>query len=153
MSEFAENIESPCIYFKSLHLKNIKGFKGEQEIDLSNGDSKPSKWTVILGNNNTGKTTILRVISTISFPSINGALRRKNNIFISQNTREDFNRNRMKKINKAEGDFRDILYNTRDGSFFKYSRKNKSESIDLQLIKQFILPPNNNLSFGLVTCK
>ena len=149
MSEFAENIESPCIYFKSLHLKNIKGFKGEQEIDLSNGDSKPSKWTVILGNNNTGKTTILRVISTISFPSINGALRRKNNIFISQNTREDFNRNRIKKINKAEGDFRDILYDTRDGSFFKYSRKNKSESIDLQLIKQFILPPNNNLSFGL----
>ena len=54
---------APAAYFKSLTLENVKCFKGEHTIDLSDGNGKPANWTVILGNNNTGKTTILHCIS------------------------------------------------------------------------------------------
>lgn len=53
----------PSAYFGSLTIENVKCFKGEQTIDLSDGNGKPALWTVILGNNNTGKTTLLRCLA------------------------------------------------------------------------------------------
>jgi predicted ATP-binding protein involved in virulence len=53
----------PPAYFGSLTIENVKCFKGEQTIDLSDGHGKPALWTVILGNNNTGKTTLLRCLA------------------------------------------------------------------------------------------
>ena len=55
----------PPAYFGSLTIENIKCFKGEQTIDLSDGNDKPAMWTVILGNNNTGKTTLLRCLADL----------------------------------------------------------------------------------------
>ncbi len=57
---------APAAYFKSLTLENVKCFKGKQTIDLSDGHGKPANWTVILGNNNTGKTTILKALVGLS---------------------------------------------------------------------------------------
>ena len=65
MSEFAENIELPVAYLKSLILKDVRGFKDQHYISFFNDDKKTSQWTVILGNNNTGKTTILKCIADI----------------------------------------------------------------------------------------
>ena len=56
---------APAAYFKSITLQNVKCFKGKQTIDLSDGNGKPAHWTVILGNNNTGKTTILKALSLL----------------------------------------------------------------------------------------
>ncbi len=53
----------PPVYFASLTVNNVKCFKGKQTIDLSDGNGKPALWTVILGDNNTGKTTLLRCLS------------------------------------------------------------------------------------------
>jgi energy-coupling factor transporter ATP-binding protein EcfA2 len=50
-------------YFKSLTIEDVKCFKGKHTIDLSDGNGKPAQWTVILGNNNTGKTTILKCLA------------------------------------------------------------------------------------------
>jgi energy-coupling factor transporter ATP-binding protein EcfA2 len=50
-------------YFKSLTIENVKCFKGKHTIDLSDGNGKPAQWTVILGNNNTGKTTLLKCLA------------------------------------------------------------------------------------------
>ncbi|MBL7992384.1 MAG: AAA family ATPase [Candidatus Kapabacteria bacterium] len=55
----------PAVYFQSLTIENVRCFKGEHTIDLSDGNGKPSMWTVILGNNNTGKTTLLRCLADL----------------------------------------------------------------------------------------
>lgn len=55
----------PAAYFGSLTIEDVKCFKGEHAIDLSDGNGKPAMWTVILGNNNTGKTTLLRCLADL----------------------------------------------------------------------------------------
>jgi predicted ATPase len=50
-------------YFLSLSLENIRCFGPKQTLDLSDGDGKPARWTVLLGENGTGKTTILQAIA------------------------------------------------------------------------------------------
>jgi hypothetical protein len=47
-------------YFLSLGLENVRCFGPKQTLDLSDGHGKPAQWTVILGLNGTGKTTILQ---------------------------------------------------------------------------------------------
>ncbi|HRI62069.1 MAG TPA: AAA family ATPase [Saprospiraceae bacterium] len=60
----ANGSEKPLpAYFKSLTIENVKCFRGKHTIDLSDGKGKPAQWTVILGNNNTGKTTILKCLA------------------------------------------------------------------------------------------
>ncbi|NUO00187.1 MAG: ATP-binding protein, partial [Saprospiraceae bacterium] len=53
-----------AFYFKSLTIRDVKCFRGDHHIDLSGGDGLPAQWTVILGNNNTGKTTILKCLAS-----------------------------------------------------------------------------------------
>lgn len=63
--------EISAAYFASLTIKNVKCFKEEQTINLSDGNEKPAMWTVILGNNNTGKTTLLRCLADLEPEIIN----------------------------------------------------------------------------------
>jgi predicted ATP-binding protein involved in virulence len=49
-------------YFHSLELGNIKCFSENQTIDFSDGKENWKQWTIILGDNGTGKTTILRFL-------------------------------------------------------------------------------------------
>lgn len=51
-------------YFLSLSLRNVRCFGDEtQTLDLSDGDGKPAQWTILLGENGTGKTTILQALA------------------------------------------------------------------------------------------
>ncbi|NOQ64172.1 MAG: AAA family ATPase [Methyloprofundus sp.] len=61
--------EPAAVYFSSLTVENVKCFKSEQTIALSDGNGKPAMWTVILGDNNTGKTTLLRCLADLE-PSL-----------------------------------------------------------------------------------
>lgn len=63
--------ETPAVYFASLTIENIKCFKKKETIDLSDGNGKPAMWTVILGNNNTGKTTLLRCLADLEPEIVN----------------------------------------------------------------------------------
>lgn len=62
---------SPPVYFASLSIENVKCFKDKQSIDLSDGNKKPAMWTVILGDNNTGKTTLLRCLAGLESVLLN----------------------------------------------------------------------------------
>jgi len=53
---------SPC-YFVSLMLENVKGFKGHQRLELLDPKGHPARWSLILGDNGLGKTTLLRCIA------------------------------------------------------------------------------------------
>ena len=50
----------PPAYFLSLNVENVRCFGPKQIIDVSDGQDRPAQWTVILGDNNTGKTTLLQ---------------------------------------------------------------------------------------------
>lgn len=51
-------------YFLSLEVSNIRCFGAEtQKLDLSKPDGTWAPWTIILGNNGTGKSTLLQMIA------------------------------------------------------------------------------------------
>jgi predicted ATP-binding protein involved in virulence len=61
MRKAAARKKAPPAYFLSLSLENVRCFGPvRQEIDLSDGKGHPRQWTVILGDNNTGKSTLLQ---------------------------------------------------------------------------------------------
>lgn len=47
-------------YFLSLTVENYRTFGPKQTLDLGNGKGRPAPFTVILGDNGTGKTSLLR---------------------------------------------------------------------------------------------
>ncbi len=50
-------------YFLSLELENVRCFSSKQVLDLSDGKGRPARWTILLGENGTGKTTVLQLIA------------------------------------------------------------------------------------------
>ncbi|MDX8522064.1 AAA family ATPase [Mesorhizobium dulcispinae] len=54
---------SKTIYFTMLELENIRSFAGQQRLDLRDPKGRPAQWTLILGDNGVGKTTILQCLT------------------------------------------------------------------------------------------
>jgi AAA domain, putative AbiEii toxin, Type IV TA system len=54
---------SGCVYFESLMVENVKAFAGKQVLKLTGNDDVPAPWTLILGDNGLGKTTLLRCLA------------------------------------------------------------------------------------------
>ncbi|EYF05110.1 AAA family ATPase [Chondromyces apiculatus] len=52
-----------AIYVLKLTVENVRCFGPAQTLDLSDGHGKPKQWTVILGNNGVGKTTLLQALA------------------------------------------------------------------------------------------
>jgi len=50
------------IYFTSLELANVRAFGATQRLDLADQAGRPKQWTLIVGENGTGKTTILQCL-------------------------------------------------------------------------------------------
>ena len=66
----AKSFKGTAVYFLSLSLENVRCFGGRQFLDLSDGKGKPAQWTVILGDNSTGKTTLLQVLAGMELTEI-----------------------------------------------------------------------------------
>jgi energy-coupling factor transporter ATP-binding protein EcfA2 len=56
----------PPAYFLEIELENLRCFGPKQRLDVSDGQGRPSQWTVILGDNGVGKTTILQAIASFA---------------------------------------------------------------------------------------
>ena len=50
--------------FKTINIQNYKCFK-KLELDCTKKDGSIHQWTVLLGNNNTGKTSVLKAIANL----------------------------------------------------------------------------------------
>jgi predicted ATP-binding protein involved in virulence len=60
-------------YCLSLTLRNVRCFGDTpQKLDLSDGQGNPARWTVLLGNNGTGKTTILQALASFELVRVGG---------------------------------------------------------------------------------
>jgi predicted ATPase len=52
------------MFLRKLRLSNIRSVK-EMEISFADGDGTPRQWTFLLGENGTGKSTLLRAIALV----------------------------------------------------------------------------------------
>ena len=57
-------------YFAKLELENICSFGSRQCLNLLNEAGYPAQWTVILGDNGVGKTTLLQCLARMR-PQLN----------------------------------------------------------------------------------
>jgi energy-coupling factor transporter ATP-binding protein EcfA2 len=65
-------------YFLSLEVENVRCFSERQTLDLSDGNGRHARWTILLGENGTGKTTLLQLL-VMFFPHL--AVSRKTGAF------------------------------------------------------------------------
>lgn len=62
-SDPAQKIQSKeASYLLRLEVENVRCFGPRQVLDLSDGHGRPARWTVILGENGVGKTTLLQCL-------------------------------------------------------------------------------------------
>jgi AAA domain, putative AbiEii toxin, Type IV TA system len=59
----ARTATKPGIYFLSLTVENVRCFGPAQTLDLSDGQGRHAPWTIILGENGLGKTTLLTCLA------------------------------------------------------------------------------------------
>ena len=53
----------PPFYFTNLTLENVRCFGERQELKLVNANDRPAPWTLIVGDNGVGKTTLLQCLA------------------------------------------------------------------------------------------
>lgn len=52
-------------YFLSLTLSNVRCFAAPQTLQLTQPDGRPARFTFLLGENGTGKTTLLQMLACL----------------------------------------------------------------------------------------
>jgi AAA15 family ATPase/GTPase len=53
------------VYFGSIEVENVLCFRNHQKLNLCDAEGFPAQWTVILGDNGVGKTTLLRCLASM----------------------------------------------------------------------------------------
>ena len=53
---------SSAVYFSSIEIENVRCFGGRQVLDLTGDDGRPAQWSLLIGENGTGKTTLLECL-------------------------------------------------------------------------------------------
>ncbi|MGI4863507.1 MAG: AAA family ATPase [Janthinobacterium lividum] len=66
----AKPTSPPPAYFLSLSLENVRSFGEKQTISFARKDGRPAQWTIILGDNGVGKTTVLKSLAVMRPSSV-----------------------------------------------------------------------------------
>jgi hypothetical protein len=59
----ARSQQQPLIYFHSLELENVRCFGERQVLELTDDKGRLAQWTLLLGDNGVGKTTLLQCLA------------------------------------------------------------------------------------------
>ena len=96
-SSMARSQQQPLIYFHSLELENVRCFGERQVLELTDDHGRLAQWTLLLGDNGVGKTTLLQCLAWMRpVPAITAkegkpdtigpALNREENVVFSKST-------------------------------------------------------------------
>lgn len=70
------------VYFTSLELENVRCFGTPQKLDLTDGHGRPAQWTLLMGDNGVGKSTLLQCLGwmrpLLQAPDQNRAILQRN---------------------------------------------------------------------------
>jgi hypothetical protein len=58
----------PSAYMLGVSVENLRCFGERQTLDLSDGHGRPARWTVLLGDNGVGKTSLLHALAGLGMP-------------------------------------------------------------------------------------
>lgn len=58
-----EDTRAPYPYLHSIEVQDLRCLRGRQRLNTSRPDGRPARWTVLLGDNGVGKTTLLQAIA------------------------------------------------------------------------------------------
>lgn len=123
---------SEPVYFLKLELENVRCFGEKATLDLSDGQGNWKKWTVVLGDNGTGKTTLLKILGIIENQQLS-------NIDYS-------NPNYIEQSNKF---YNPKLSNLTKSGLFKIEKSNNKESAAVKFFlnvskKDSVYPQNHS---------
>lgn len=65
---------NPRVWFKSISLENVRSFGTKQTINFTDKDGNAARWNVILGDNGTGKTTVLKGLCLVISDKFNAPI-------------------------------------------------------------------------------
>ncbi|OZI09960.1 hypothetical protein BWI93_01060 [Siphonobacter sp. BAB-5385] len=125
-----ENLIEKGIYFDKLLIRNIAPFKGEKVFSFKNENNTSSRWTVILGNNNTGKTTLLKILGDCQTTS---------------NEPDDIHTKPRLSITRM---FIEKKFSTEFDRFIDYTQKNNIKELSSTFGKTMYLQGFNNIEFS-----
>ena len=84
----------PLIYFRSLELENVRCFGEPQVLQLADNQGRPARWTLLLGDNGVGKTTLLQCLAwmrPVPFGALKGDKPKKIQPALTDEENEVFN--------------------------------------------------------------